>query len=115
MEALKAGDPDRIGAYRAKFPGAAQENGEWWVTGRGPETFCGVTMDAQYAFNARGRLCLVAFHPEPGNRERLPVSVLETLGAPDGTSTRWTRGKVVVDVKVAGVVATMTHTGFADR
>ncbi|MET8664143.1 hypothetical protein ABZV87_07375 [Streptomyces tendae] len=104
-----------VADFRARFPGAAQENGEWWVTGRGPETFCGVTMDAQYAFNARGRLCLIAFYPEPGDRERLPVSVLETLGAPDGTSTRWTRGKVVVDVKVAGVVATMTHTGFADR
>ncbi|GAA4978959.1 serine/threonine-protein kinase [Streptomyces hyderabadensis] len=104
-----------VADFRARFPGAAQENGEWWVTGRGPETFCGVTMDTQYAFNARGRLCLIAFYPEPGDRERLPVSVLETLGAPDGTSTRWTRGKVVVDVKVAGVVATMTHTGFADR
>ncbi|MFD7564604.1 serine/threonine-protein kinase [Streptomyces tendae] len=104
-----------VADFRARFPGAAQENGEWWVTGRGPETFCGVTMDAQYAFNARGRLCLIAFYPEPGDRERLPVSVLETLGAPDGTSTRWTRGKVVVDVKVAGVVATMTHIGFADR
>ncbi|MFL9657230.1 serine/threonine-protein kinase [Streptomyces sp. PB17] len=104
-----------VADFRARFPGAAQQNGEWWVTGRGPETFCGVTMDAQYAFNARGRLCLIAFYPEPGDREHLPVSVLETLGAPDGTSTRWTRGKVVVDVKVAGVVATLTHTGFADR
>ncbi|MGC0380987.1 serine/threonine-protein kinase [Streptomyces sp. SAI-129] len=104
-----------VADFRARFPGAAQENGEWWVTGRGPETFCGVTMDTQYAFNSRGRLCLIAFYPEPGDRERLPVAVLEALGAPDGTSTRWTRGKVVVDVKVAGVVATMTHTGFTDR
>ncbi|OMI90752.1 hypothetical protein BSZ07_04920 [Streptomyces sp. M1013] len=104
-----------VADFRARFPGATQENGEWWVTGRGPETFCGVTMDTQYAFNSRGRLCLIAFYPEPGDRERLPVSVLEALGAPDGTSTRWTRGKVVVDVKVAGVVATMTHTGFTDR
>lgn len=104
-----------VADFRARFPGAAQENGEWWVTGQGPETFCGVTMNTQYAFNKRGRLCLIAFYPDPGDRERLPVSVLETLGAPDGTSTRWTRGKVVVDVKVAGVAATMTHTGFADH
>ncbi|MGX1032160.1 hypothetical protein RKD37_007669 [Streptomyces ambofaciens] len=104
-----------VADFRARFPGAAQENGEWWVTGRGPETFCGVAMDTQYAFNSRGRLCLIAFYPEPGDRERLPVAVLEALGAPDGTSTRWTRGKVVVDVKVAGVVATLTHTGFTDR
>ncbi len=104
-----------VADFRARFPGATQENGEWWGTGRGPETFRGVTMDTQYAFNSRGRLCLIAFYPEPGDRERLPVSVLEALGAPDGTSTRWTRGKVVVDVKVAGVVATMTHTGFTDR
>ncbi|WP_411100384.1 serine/threonine-protein kinase [Streptomyces sp. x-45] len=104
-----------VADFRARFPGAAQENGEWWVTGRGPETFCGVAMDTQYAFNSRGRLCLIAFYPEPGDRGRLPVAVLEALGAPDGTSTRWTRGKVVVDVKVAGVVATLTHTGFTDR
>ncbi|WP_078869567.1 MULTISPECIES: serine/threonine-protein kinase [unclassified Streptomyces] len=105
----------RVADFRARFPDAAQQNGEWWVTGRGPETFCGITMDTQYAFNNRGEMSLVVFYPEPRDRERLPVSVLETLGAPDGTSTRWTRGKVVVDVKVAGVVATLTHTGFADR
>ncbi|WP_107452043.1 serine/threonine-protein kinase [Streptomyces sp. NRRL F-5650] len=105
----------RVADFRARFPDAAQQNGEWWVTGRGPETFCGITMDTQYAFNDRGELSLVVFYPEPRDRERLPVSVLETLGAPDGTSTRWTRGKVVVDVKVAGVVATLTHTGFADH
>ncbi|MFD7064854.1 serine/threonine-protein kinase [Streptomyces sp. NPDC059906] len=101
--------------FRARFPDAAQQNGDWWVTRQGPETFCGVTMDTQYAFNSRGKLCLIAFYPEPGDRERLPVAVLEALGAPDGTSTRWTRGKVVVEVKVAGVVATMTHSGFDGR
>ncbi|MEV6121588.1 serine/threonine-protein kinase [Streptomyces sp. NPDC052077] len=101
-----------VADFRARFAGAGQQNGEWWVTGLGPETFCGITMDTQYAFNERGRFCMVVFYPEPEDRERLTVAVLETMGAPDGTTTKWTRGKVVVDVKVAGIAATMTHTGF---
>ncbi|MET8571461.1 serine/threonine-protein kinase [Streptomyces sp. NPDC004783] len=98
--------------FRARFPGAAQQNGEWWVTGRGPESFCGIVMDTQYGFNDRGRLYLVVFYPEPEDRERLPVAALTTLGAPDGKTTKWTRGDVVVDVKVAGVAASITHRGF---
>ncbi|WP_062218156.1 serine/threonine-protein kinase [Streptomyces sp. NBRC 109706] len=95
--------------FLALFPDGRQENGDWWVTGEGPERFCGVTMDAQYAFGPGGGLGLVAFYPEVEDRDRLPVAVLETLGAPDGHTTRWTRGKVVVEVKVAGVAATVTH------
>jgi serine/threonine protein kinase len=104
-----------VADFRARFPGAAQQNGEWWVTGRGPESFCGIVMATQYAFNGHGELCLVAFYPEAADRERLPVAVLQTLGAPDGQTTKWTRGDVVVDVKVAGVAASITHLGFDAR
>jgi hypothetical protein len=104
-----------VDEFTARFPAATRQNGEWWVTGRGPETFCGIVMAAQYAFNDHGELSLVVFYPEPEDRDRLAVAVLETLGAPDGTTTRWTRGPVVVDVKVAGVAASMTHTGFGAR
>ncbi|WP_308295706.1 serine/threonine-protein kinase [Streptomyces odontomachi] len=100
--------------FQARFPDAAQQNGEWWVTGRGPEPFCGLTMDTQYGFNSRGRLYLVVFYPEVEDRERLPVAALETFGAPDNKSTRWTRGKVIVDVKIAGVAASLTHRGYDD-
>ncbi|MGW7357188.1 serine/threonine-protein kinase [Streptomyces sp. NPDC054802] len=104
-----------VDEFTARFPGARQQNGDWWVTGRGPETFCGIVMATQYAFNDRGELSLVAFYPETEDRDRLVGAVLETLGAPDGTTTRWTRGQVVVDVKVAGVAASLTHTGFDAR
>ncbi|MGW7469590.1 serine/threonine-protein kinase [Streptomyces xantholiticus] len=104
-----------VAEFRARFPGAAQQNGEWWVTGRGPESFCGIVMATQYAFNDHGELCLVAFYPEVEDRERLAVAVLQTLGAPDGQTTRWTRGDVVVDVKVAGIAAGITHLGFDAR
>ncbi|TGB10309.1 serine/threonine-protein kinase [Streptomyces sp. MZ04] len=100
--------------FRARFSAATQENGEWWVTGRGPETFCDVVMNTQYGFNERGRLYLVVFYPEAEDRERLPVAVLTTMGAPDGSTTKWTRGEVVVDVKVAGIAASITHLGFDD-
>ncbi|MCX4672584.1 serine/threonine protein kinase [Streptomyces sp. NBC_01381] len=103
-----------VADFRARFSAATQENGEWWVTGQGPETFCDVVMNTQYGFNARGRLYLVVFYPEAEDRERLPVAVLTTMGAPDGSTTKWTRGKVVVDVKVAGIAASITHLGFDD-
>ncbi|MEU2433678.1 hypothetical protein ABZ611_30010 [Streptomyces sp. NPDC007861] len=104
-----------VAEFRARFSGATQQNGEWWLTGLGPETFCGIVMATQYAFNGRGALCLVVFYPEPEDREQLPVAVLGTLGAPDGHATKWTRGDVVVDVKVAGVAASITHLGFDAR
>ncbi|MFD9718562.1 serine/threonine-protein kinase [Streptomyces sp. NPDC059076] len=104
-----------VAQFQARFPGAAQENGEWWVTGRGPESFCGIVMPTQYAFNDRGQLCLVAFYPDAKDRERMPNAFLETLGAPDGSTTKWTKGQIVVELKVASVVASMTHLGFRAR
>ncbi|MFF0451292.1 serine/threonine-protein kinase [Streptomyces sp. NPDC004609] len=106
---------DTVSQFQARFPGATQENGEWWVTGRGPESFCGIVMPTQYAFNDRGQLCMVAFYPEAMDRERLPGAFLQTLGAPDGATTKWTRGEVVVEVKVASVAASITHLGFVAR
>jgi serine/threonine protein kinase len=104
-----------VSEFRARFPSAAQENGEWWVTGLGPESFCGIVMPTQYAFNDHGELCLVVFYPAPEDRERLPVAALQTLGAPDGQTTKWTRRDVVVDVKVAGIAASITHLAFDAR
>lgn len=104
-----------VSQFRARFPGAAQQNGEWWITGQGPESFCGIVMATQYAFNDRGELCLVVFYPEAEDRERLPGAFLETLGAPDGATTKWTRGDVVVDVKVASVAASITNLVFDAR
>ncbi|WP_228083684.1 serine/threonine-protein kinase [Streptomyces profundus] len=95
--------------FLARFPDGRQKSADWWVTGEGPERFCGVSMPTQYAFGPRGGLGLVVFYPEVEDRERLPVAVLETLGAPDGHTTRWTRGEVVVEVKVAGVAASISH------
>ncbi|MER6366231.1 serine/threonine-protein kinase [Kitasatospora sp. NPDC001527] len=103
-----------IAQFRARFPNAYQEEG-WWLTGTGPETFCGIEMHAQYSFNDRGELGFVAFIPEAEDRGKLPVAVMNTLGAPDGTTTAWTRGDVVVEVKVAGVVATLAHRVFSTR
>jgi hypothetical protein len=103
-----------VADFRARFPDAAQQNGEWWVTGRGPEPFCGLLMDTQYGFNSHGRLYLVVFYPEVEDRDRLPVAALETFGAPDDQTTRWTRGNVTVDVKIAGVAASLTHHGYDD-
>jgi serine/threonine protein kinase len=96
--------------FQARFPGAGQQNGEWWVTGQGPESFCGIEMPVQYGFTNGGRLYLIAFYPEGEDREKLPVAVLNELGAPDGTSTHWTIGDVEVEVKLAGVIATITNT-----
>ncbi|MCM2393661.1 serine/threonine-protein kinase [Streptomyces albipurpureus] len=104
-----------VSQFQARFPAAQQENGEWWVTGQGPESFCGIAMPTQYAFNDHGQLYLVVFYPEARDRERVSVAFLHTLGAPDGTTTRWTRGDVVVDVKVASVAVSITHLGFNAR
>jgi hypothetical protein len=104
-----------IPQFWTRFPNAAQSEGGWWVTGQGAESFCGVVMDAQYAFNANDQLYMVCFYPEVADRERLSPAVLNALGAPDGTATLWTLGDVVVEVKVAGVLAAMTHRRFATR
>jgi hypothetical protein len=102
-----------IAEFEARFAGASGEAGGWWRTGTGPEEFCGIVMDARYAFNSRGELYLVALYPGTRDRERLAVAVLNELGAPDGTSTRWTIGEVEADVKIAGTVATLTHRRLA--
>lgn len=98
-----------VAEFEARFPRASGESGGWWRTGAGAERFCGISMDARYAFNSRGELYLVAFYPQAGDRERLTAAVLEGLGSPDGASTRWTVGEVEVDVKAGGMVATLTH------
>jgi hypothetical protein len=102
-----------IPQFWTRFPNGGQSDGGWWVTGEGPESFCGVVMDAQYAFNTSDQLYMVCFYPKVADRERLSPAVLNTLGAPDGTATLWTIGDVVVEVKVAGVLAAMTHRRFA--
>ncbi|WP_329023507.1 hypothetical protein [Streptomyces sp. NBC_00690] len=45
----------------------------------------------------------------------MPIAFLETLGAPDGSTTQWTKGQIVVELKVASVVACVTHLGFSAR
>lgn len=102
-----------VAEFEARFPRASGESGGWWRTGAGPERFCGISMDTQYAFNSRGELYLVAFYPRTGDRERLTAAVLEELGPPDGASTRWTIGEVEADVKAGGTVATLTHRRLA--
>ena len=104
-----------LGEFTVRFARADGKTGGSWRTGAGPEEFCGVVMDAQYAFNSRGELYLVAFYPGVTDRERLPVAALNELGRPDGANTRWSFGEVEVDVKVAGTVATMTHRRLATR
>ena len=104
-----------LGEFTVRFSRADGTTGGWWKTGAGPEVFCGVTMDTQYAFNSRGELYLVAFYPGVADRERLPVAALNELGSPDGDDTRWTVDEVEVDVKLAGIAATMTHRRLATR
>ncbi|MEU5883897.1 hypothetical protein [Spirillospora sp. NPDC047279] len=101
--------------FTKRFPQASQQNGDWWVTGLGPETFCGVTMDAQYAFNDNDEFAMVVFYPEIGDRARLPGAVSGELGAPGSTATVWRVGKVEVSVKPGGGTATLRHTVYADR
>jgi hypothetical protein len=79
-----------------------------WTTGRGPEPFCGVTMLAMYNFGPSDQLCMVAFVPDEEDRERLSPLAVNTLGWPDnGNDLVWTIGDV--EVKVASVVAVLTH------
>lgn len=105
-----------LSAFKARFPGAHLTESDWWQTGEAPEPFCGIPMAiSQYAFNDRDELCTVAFIPEPENRPRLSVAVVNELGAPDGMDLRWTFGDVVAEVKLAGVIATLTHPTYVDR
>lgn len=102
--------------FKARFPDAHLTESDWWQTGQEPESFCGVTMAiTQYAFNARNELCTVAFIPDPENRPQLSVAAVNELGAPDGMDLVWTFGDVVVSVKMAGVVATLTHPAYSDE
>jgi len=104
-----------VADFKGRFPGAHQQNGEWWVTGQGTESFCGIQMHTtQYSFSSRGRLRMVAFIPDSGDREALPVAAINTLGPPDDSSTTWTVGEVEVAVKIGGIVATLTHRRFDD-
>ncbi|PDP88559.1 hypothetical protein CQJ94_06030 [Glycomyces fuscus] len=100
-----------VAAFRARFPRAREQNG-WWVSGEPPEAFCGILMTTQYAIGEDG-LFMVSFIPEVEDRDRLAPAVLNTLGAPRGQETAWEVGEVVVEVKIAGVVVTLTHSGFA--
>lgn len=100
--------------FKCRFRDAASEDSGWWATGEGPEAFCGIVMRAQYAFNDHDRLYMVSFIPEVKDRARVSVAALDELGAPDGTAVSWTIGEVEVEVKVAGVVVTMMHSGLAD-
>jgi hypothetical protein len=100
--------------FRARFPAGGPEGNDWWRTGLGQEAFCGVAVLTQYAFNQRGRLYLVTFIPEAIDRQRLGAGAITHLGPPDGTTTRWTIGDVELDVKVGGIIATMTHKRLAD-
>lgn len=102
-----------ISEFETKFPQASPKSNEWWVTGRGQETFCGLMLATQYAFNNRGELYLVAFFPSVEDRERVTPAVVNELGVPDGESTIWTMGDVAVEVKVGGIVVTMTHQKLA--
>ena len=105
-----------LAGFKDRFPRARLTDAGWWWTGEGPEPFCGVPMAiTQYGFNAREELETVAFIPDTGDRAQLPVAVVNVLGAPDGMDLRWTVGDVVVAVKIAGVVATLTHPTYTDR
>ncbi len=70
-------------------------------------------MLTQDSFNARDQLSMVAFYPEVADRDHVTVAVINGLGLPLGNDTRWTVGDVMVEVKVAGVVASLTHRGLA--
>ena len=103
-----------LSAFKARFPQAHLTESGWWQTGEAPEAFCGVPMSiSQYAFDAHERLGTVAFIPEPENRPHLSVAVVNTLGVPAGMDLVWEFGDVVVAVKLAGVVATLTHPRYA--
>lgn len=96
--------------FRDRFPHADKTDSGWWVTGDGPEEFCGITMTyTQYGFNRRQQLYMVVFIPEPHHRELLSPAALNMLGAPPGHGMGWKLGEVVVEVKVAGIAAVLTH------
>jgi hypothetical protein len=103
---------DTVDAFRARFP-LAQPKDSWWVTGTGKETFLGVRADAQYAFNPRGRFYLVAFYPAAHDRTALSLGPYAYFGDPPGGDLTWPMSAdVVVDVKSAGVAATVYHRGL---
>lgn len=102
-----------LAEFRNRFPHADLTSGGWWVTGEGPEEFCGITMAyTQYGFNRRQELYLVSFIPETQDRASLAPAALNMFGAPSGMGTVWNVGQLVVEVKVAGVLATLTHERF---
>lgn len=104
-----------LSAFRERYPAALLTEAGWWQTGESPEPFCGVPMAiTQYAFNEGGRMSTVAFIPEPEDRAHLPVAVVNELGVPAGMDLVWTFGDVVAEVKLAGVIALLTHAGHAD-
>jgi hypothetical protein len=105
-----------LSSFRERYPNALLTDSGWWQTGEAPEPFCGVPMSiTQYAFNDRDELSTVAFIPEPENRARLSVAAMNELGAPDGMDLLWTFGNAVAEVKLAGVIATLTHPAYVDR
>ncbi|MEV7232154.1 Hsp70 family protein [Polymorphospora sp. NPDC051019] len=104
-----------IAEFKARFPQAERQDSGWWWTGEGAESFCGVpTAITQYGFNDEDRLYMVAFIPDPKDRDKLPVAVLNELGAPNGNDSSWTIGTVEVSVKIGGVVATLVSNRFAE-
>jgi hypothetical protein len=102
-------------SFRARFPRARLTESGWWRTGEAPEPFCDIPMAiTQYAFNSRHELETVAFIPEPEDRAGLSVAAVNEFGAPDGMALHWTFGDVVAEVKLGGVVATLTHPSYAE-
>lgn len=105
-----------LSSFRERYPAALLTDAGWWQTGETPEPFCGVPMAiTQYAFNDRGEMSTVAFIPEPADRAQLSVAVVNELGAPDGMDLVWSFGDVVAEVKLAGVIAMLTHSGYVDE
>jgi hypothetical protein len=101
--------------FRNRFPNSHLTENGWWRTGEDLESFCGVEMAiTQYAFNSRHELETVALIPDPEDRAGLSVAAVNELGEPAGMSLRWTFGDVVVEVKLAGVLATLTHPTYVD-
>jgi hypothetical protein len=103
-----------VAEFRARFPDA-QSNGDWLLTGLGQEAFCGLFMDAQYAFNRQGQLYMVALLPKVEDRAKVSVAAVNELGAPDDMNVAWTRGDAVIEVKTGGIVVTITSQRFANR
>jgi hypothetical protein len=102
--------------FRSRFPRANKTDSGWWLTGDGPEAFCGVPMaHTQYGFNSADQLYLVTFIPDSPQRAQLTPAVLNALGAPSGMDAVWNIGDVTVEVKTAGVLAAVTHGRYARR